>query len=177
MAVALGYTYFLDIAIWEKYGLVNDNIDPKKLRPIIYAVQRTRIEPIVGTPLYDKLVTEIDNGTLTGLYETLMKEHIIPTMVVYCDWKATFHLTSQMTNKTTGKNNDEHIRSNTTGDNNNLRDELIKDAKQYENKMIGWLCDNKDNIPELCEVDEDKLHQSLRPSKKQNDYLGNIGVV
>jgi len=177
MAVGLGYTYFLDIPIWEKYGYANDNIDPKKLRPIIYSVQRTRIEPILGTELYDKIVSEVDAGTLSGIYKTLMDEHILPTMIVYCDWKATFHLTDQMTNKTVGKNNDEHIRANDVGNNNNLRDELIKDAKQFEKKMIGWLCDNKDNIPELCEVDEDKLHQSLRPSRFENDYFGKISII
>ena len=132
MAVGLGYTYFLDISVWEKYGFTNDNIDPKKLRPIINAVQRTRIEPIVGTPLYEKLISDVDAGTLTGLYKTLMDEYLLPTMIAYCDWKATFHLTNQMVNKTVGKNNDEHIRANTVGENNNLRDETLKDAKQND---------------------------------------------
>jgi hypothetical protein len=120
--------YFLDIEDWEEYGFVNTNIDPKKLRPIILRVQQTRIEPILGTTLYNKLCTDLP--TFTGLYLELMEEYVVPLTIAYCDWKYTFHGTSQMTNKTVGHNNDEHITSNSISQNNDLRDELLKDAKQ-----------------------------------------------
>jgi endonuclease IV len=98
-------------------------------------------------------------------------------MIAYCDWKYTFHGTSQMTNKTVGKNNDQHIASNDVDDNNNLRNELIKDAKMFERKMIGWLQDNRENIPEYCDTPTDKIHQSLRPAKSTGNYLGNFIIT
>lgn len=178
--LALDRTYFLSVDTWKEYGFTDTNTDVKKLKPIIYSVQRTRIEPIIGTTLYNALVTKIKNDTVTGLYETLLKDHIIPVMIPYCDWKASVHTTTQITNKTTGTFNDEHIRANTFSDNNKLRDELLKDAKELEQKMKGWLCDNWDDIPELNQaVDADELSQTIRPHlKKSSDYTGNqFGII
>lgn len=174
--MALSFAYFLDTDNWEQYGFVNTNVDPKKLNPIIQRVQRTRLEPILGTALYDKLVSL--NPNPTGLYKTLMDKHIIMFLVAYCDWKYTFHGTDQLTNKTSGKFNDAEQRANSTEENNNLRDELLKDAKQIERKMIGWLCDNKADIPELNDVDPLTLHESLRPQVGFESNFGNgFGVL
>ncbi len=179
MSASLDITYFLSIQTWSQYGYTNDNVDAKKLLPIIAAVQRTRIEQVIGTELYNKLVTDVKADTLAGLYKELMDDHILPTMIAYCDWKATFHTTYQITNKTTGVNSDQHIQGNDQAQNNDLRNELIKDAKTYERKMIGFLKDNFENIPELNEAaDPDTISQDIRPQfKKQNDAWGSMGVI
>lgn len=178
MSIALNQTLFLKPTVWAKYGFANLNVDDKKIRPIIYSVQRSRIEPIIGSVLYRKLQSDINGSSLTGLYKTLMDDHILPVMVAYCDWKYTFHSTSQLTNKTTGRNNDQNINSNNVGDNNNLRDEILKDAKTYETKMIQYLHDNYDLIPELQEVEENTIHQDIRPQITPNDdYFGKISIV
>ena len=178
--IALDRTYFLDVEVWREYGFTDVNTDVKKLKPIIYAVQRTRIEPVIGTTLYDKLVTDIKAATVAGLYQTLLKDHIIPVMICYCDWKASVHTTTQITNKTTGKYSDEHIQSGQFSENNKLRDELLQDAKALEQKMKGWLCDNWENIPELYQaVDADELSQTIRPHlKKSSAFTGNqFGII
>lgn len=184
--LSLDRTYFLDVDVWREYGFTDTNTDVKKLKPIIYSVQRARIEPVIGTTLYNALVVHVKASQAVSPvavpepYNTLLKYHIVPTMIPYCDWKASVHTTNQITNKTTGTFNDEHIRANSFNDNNKLRDELLKDAKELEQKMKGWLCDNWDNIPELCEaVDADELSQTIRPNlKKSSDYTGNIfGII
>ena len=178
MSIALNQTLFLKPTVWAKYGFANMNVDDKKVRPIIYAVQRNRIEPIIGSVLYRKLQSDIDGSGPTALYKTLLDDHIIPVMVAYCDLKYTIHSTSQLTNKTTGRNNDENISSNSVEQNNNVRDELIKDAKTYERKMIQFLHDNYDNIPELQEIEENTIHQDIRPQITPNDdYFGKISIV
>lgn len=178
--LALDRTYFLDVEVWREYGFTDTNTDVKKLKPIIYAVQRTRIEPVIGTTLYNKLVTLIKANNVTGLYKQLLDEHIVPTMICYCDWKASVHTTTQITNKTTGKYSDEHIQANSFSDNNKLRDELLQDAKTLEQKMKGYLCDEWENIPELYQaVDSDELSQTIRPHlKKSSSFTGNqFGII
>ena len=178
--LSLDRTYFLDVEVWKEYGFTDVNTDVKKLKPIIYAVQRSRIEPVIGTTLYNALVTKIKASSVTGLYATLLKDHVIPTMICYCDWKASVHTTTQITNKTTGKFSDEHIQANSFSDNNKLRDELLDDAKTSEQKLKGYLCDNWDAFPELYEaVDSDELSQTIRPHlKKTNKFDGNqFGII
>lgn len=169
--------YFLNVEDWEQYGFTNTNIDVKKLRVISYRAQFTHIRSVLGTTLYDKIVSEITAGTLTGIYQTLMDDYVVDTLVAWCDYKATFHTTNQIMNKTTGKNSDEHIDSNDLDDNNALRNTLRADAKQFESDMIGWLQDNRNNIPEYCNTPEDQSHQTIHPSQIVNDYFGNIGVI
>lgn len=179
MSASLDITYFLSVETWAEYGYTDQNTDTKKLLPIIQAVQRTRIEPVIGTTLYNKLVTDIKAANVAGLYKTLLDDHILPTMIAFCDWKATFHTTYQITNKTTGRNNDEHIVANDQNQNNDLRSELIKDAKTYESKMKAFLCDNWDQIPELYQaVDSDQLRQTIAPDvRNDSDYFDNIGII
>ena len=167
--------YFLDVKNWEQYGFINSNIDVNKLNPIIQRVQRTRIESVLGTTLYNRLITDAPN--FEGIYKTLVDDHIIPTMIAYCDWKYTFHGTNQLKNKTVGKNNDQHITSNSENDNNNLRDELIKDAKVFERKMIGWLMDNREEIPEYYDTETDKYHQSIKPAEESGVYYGKFIIT
>jgi len=175
----LDFTYFLTVAVWGEYGFTDINTDTKKLLPIIRAVQRTRIEPVIGTMLYNKIVTDIKASSVTGLYKEVLEDHIIPTMIAYCDYKATWHTTNQITNKTTGKNSDQNISANDRESNNNLRNELIKDAKQYEKKLKAWLCDHWEQIPELNESpDADEIKQTLPANTDDShDYFGSISII
>ena len=100
-------------------------------------------------------------------------------MIAYCDYKATWHTTNQITNKTTGKNSDQNISANDRESNNNLRNELIKDAKQYEKKLKAWLCDHWEQIPELNESPEaDEIKQTLPANTDDShDYFGSISII
>jgi len=166
-------TYLIDTRYIEQYSYIVTNIDEKKLRPTILRVQKERLEPVLGTTLYEKIIDDFDgydpddSGTgPQGLYKTLLDSYVLDFIMVWVEWEYTFHSTSQMTNKTTGKNNDENISSNSTEDNNNLRDKIQKTAYQYQRKMIGWLQDNKDDLPEYCDTPEDEDHQTIRPTKR-----------
>jgi hypothetical protein len=54
------------------------NVDPDKYLFCIANVQLTIIEPLLGTLLYDKIYTEAESGTLTGLYLQLYNDFIKP---------------------------------------------------------------------------------------------------
>lgn len=176
--------YLIDNRYIERYGFINTNIDPKKLNPIIFRAQKTRLEPVLGTTLYDKIIDDFDgydpddpSTGPQGLYKTLLDDYILDFLVAWVDWAYTFHGTYQMTNKTVGRNRDEHIESNSTENNNDVRDQILKDAKQFERKMIGWLQDNKDDIPEYCDTPIDKEHQTINPSKRGSSYHDSISII
>jgi len=169
---ALDITYLLTPKVWGEYGFTDINTDTKKLLPIIRDVQARIVESVIGKNLYDKFIEDIDAGTpIVGLYKECLDKYILPMMIAYCDYKATWHTTYQITNKTTGRNRDEHIEPNDVNQNNDLRNELIKTAKSYEKKLKNWLCDNTQKIEELriegCSGSD--LSQS-------NDYFNSIGI-
>jgi hypothetical protein len=63
---------------------IHDNIDEKLIYPEIKTAQDMYIHPILGTALFDKLVTDIDTtGTTTGDYKTLLDNYIVDALVYY----------------------------------------------------------------------------------------------
>jgi hypothetical protein len=59
-------------------------IDSDKLLPFIRTAQDKYIMNLLGTVLFNKLQDDITNGTpFTGYYETLMEDHVKPTLIWY----------------------------------------------------------------------------------------------
>lgn len=63
---------------------IHGNIDPELIRPDVKVAQDMYIHPILGTALYDKLVSDISStGTTTGVYKTLLDRYILDTLMWY----------------------------------------------------------------------------------------------
>lgn len=58
--------------------IIGGNVDQDKFKMNIENVMVTVIEPLLGTELYDKIVTDVTAGTTTGLYLTLFNDYIKP---------------------------------------------------------------------------------------------------
>ena len=56
-----------------KNTLLGGNIDVDKLRQCTLDAQATRLEELLGETLYNKIETDYEAETLTGLYETLYR--------------------------------------------------------------------------------------------------------
>jgi len=69
---------FITPAEMTSSTILSGNTDTDKFLFCIANVQLTVVEPLLGTLLYDKLVTDITNNTLSGLYLTLYTDLIKP---------------------------------------------------------------------------------------------------
>lgn len=58
--------------------MVGGNVERDKYTPCIENIQITVIEPMLGTLLYDKIISDLENNTLTGDYLTLFNDYIKP---------------------------------------------------------------------------------------------------
>lgn len=59
------------------------NIDIDKLTPFIYTAQSNEIRRVLGTDLYNKIVSDFDSDTLSGDYLTIYNDYIIDMLVYY----------------------------------------------------------------------------------------------
>jgi hypothetical protein len=73
----------LSVEILKDRTGIHDNIDPKLLYPEIKTAQDMYIEPILGTSLFNKIITEVEAGSITGDYKTLLDDYIIDTLLNY----------------------------------------------------------------------------------------------
>ena len=62
---------------------VHGNIDPKLLYPEIKDAQNMYILPILGTALYNKIINDVDSGTIAGDYKDLLDDYIIDPLLNY----------------------------------------------------------------------------------------------
>lgn len=62
---------------------VHGNIDAKLLYPEIKVAQDMYIHPILGTALFNKIIDEVDAGTITGDYKDLLDDYIIDTLLYF----------------------------------------------------------------------------------------------
>lgn len=58
--------------------LIGGNVGVDKYQSVILETQLRVIEPLLGTLLYDKIISDINGNTLTGLYETLFNSYVKP---------------------------------------------------------------------------------------------------
>jgi len=60
--------------------ILSGNIDIDKYNFVILDVQLRLIEPLLGTELYDKIVSDIEGAGLTGLYLKMFEDYIKPIL-------------------------------------------------------------------------------------------------
>ena len=61
--------------------IISGDVDIDKLKPIIRDVQKQNIEELLGTELYNKIVSDIESNSLTGLYLKLFDDYIKPITI------------------------------------------------------------------------------------------------
>ena len=62
---------------------IHSNIDEKLLLPEIKAAQDMFIHPILGSALYDKIISDVQGGSITGEYKDLLDDYIIDALLYY----------------------------------------------------------------------------------------------
>lgn len=130
----------------KELGFIQGNVNESKLITVIKRVQDMYIEDILGTTLYEKLLS--DTPTFSGIYATLMSDYVTPCMVAYCDYESVIFLNIKMTAKNVGKVDDQATKSTGEDEMSRIEDRLYKHAMKYKNRLAGYLKDNENDIPE-----------------------------
>lgn len=79
--------------------VIHGNIDPKLIYPNIKAAQDMYIHPVLGTALYNKLLSDISGAGLAGNYKTLVDDYVVDTLMYYTLAELPMTLSYQFWNK------------------------------------------------------------------------------
>lgn len=69
-------TFLISEAKVRAFTDINNMVDTDLLKNNIRTAQDYYLQAIIGTLLYEKLLTDVDNGTLSGNYKTLVDAYI-----------------------------------------------------------------------------------------------------
>ena len=92
----------------KEFTASSGSVDVDKILPHLYKSQTIEVQRLLGTKLYDKLISDITAGTLTGNYQTLVETYIKPILIHYAMMYALPYLSVTISNGGVYRNNPEN---------------------------------------------------------------------
>jgi hypothetical protein len=128
-------------------SLLQDNVDPKLIKPTIKQAQDMFIEPILGTGLYLELQTQIANDDVSVLNETLLNNYVTDCLCWYVASEMVMSLGFKLTNKNVLKKTSENSDVPSISELFDVMEYYKNKAEWYAQRITNYLCENNTDYP------------------------------
>lgn len=145
--------YFVSEAWIKDNTPINQNVEISMIAPFIGAAQDVKIQPSIGTALYNRLMTGIVNNNLTGNEITLL-QLIRPSLAYWTLATALPFVANQVRNAGVVKVKSENTESSTKAEVDGLVAAAQNMAQFYMERVLRYLCDNGSSFPEYSSSDD-----------------------
>jgi hypothetical protein len=150
-----------------KYTSLKGNVDVDKITPFVKVAQDVELQTILGTVLYQKILTDIYNDTLTGNYEVLVLQYLQPMLIHYAMADFLLFHGYEISNAGIVRNSPE----NTVLPEKSELDALVKRerdiAETYRNRVLDYITYYPQYFPEYTASQANGQY----PSSKPNNYV------
>ena len=155
---------------YKRNSVVNLNVDDELIHPQIIKAQNLNIERVLGTNLFDVLISEVTSGTVSDRMVTLLEDYIQPALVEWVTYSSILYFNYKITNKAVVKKSSDNSEASSLNEVNFLRQSIRDDAEYYTDRLAKYLCANEVLFPEYIEgnINDD----DIVPSKKS--FFGGI---
>jgi hypothetical protein len=138
---------FISETTLKDRSLLQDNVDPKLIKPTIKQAQDMYIEPILGTGLYQELQQQIEDDDLTQLNITLLNLYITDCMCWYVASEMVMSLGFKLTNKNVLRKTSENSNDASLSELFDLMEYYKNKAEWYAQRITNYLCENIIDYP------------------------------
>lgn len=153
----------------KKNTPIQQNVEDDILNPYIFKAQETHVHQILGTDLYNKMMTSIKTNSVTGDYLTLLNDYIQPFLIEWAFYEVLPFISMKITNKSIVRGNADYLVEGDLSDLKYLRQTVRDLAEFYGERMIGYLKQYSHLFPEyLTNSGLDKI------VPKRNNYFGGV---
>tara|TARA_R100000458_G_scaffold41846_1_gene39610 strand:- start:475 stop:1035 length:561 start_codon:yes stop_codon:yes gene_type:complete len=142
------YVLFISENKLKDSSAINGNVDNEFLLPYLKIAQRKHIERVLGTDLYNKLQTDIQGGSLSGVYQTLVDDYVQDALVHWGFYEAVPFLRYKVMNNNIVSKQSEDATPLTREEAQDLREEVRNTAEFYTERLIDYICNNSTDYPE-----------------------------
>jgi len=157
-------TLMISSDYYKRNSVVNLNVDSELINPQIVKAQNMNIERILGTTLFDVVISEIDTGVVSPRIVDLLENYIQPALVEWVTYVGLPYLNYKFTNKSVAKKSSDNSEASTLSEINFLRQDIRDDAEYLSERMTKFLCANTVLYPEYENGNTD--HDDIKPSTK-----------
>ena len=152
--------------ISEKYvkenSAIDENTDYKKILPTIWQCQIQYLQNLLGTKLYDDLITKVIAGTIAGDDETLMVDYVSDALLYWVQYELQIPLLYEYRNKNVSTNRSDDATPISLKDSYRIENRFKDKAEFFSKRLSDYLCANSTLYPLYCtesEIDEVKPHE------------------
>ena len=137
---------------------INNNLDPSLIKSTIREAQIIHITRLLGTKLYDKIIDDVDAGTLTGNYKSLVDDYIQDSLLYWSYYESLESIYLRPRNN--------GLLQPQGGDNALSVDMLVYDKKRrsvknkaeyFSERLVDYLCFNNSLFPEYGTEQNDDI--------------------
>lgn len=155
-----------------KTSPLQGSIDADRLLPFVKSAQEKNMVNLLGTVLYDKLGDDIISGSaFSGSYQTLMEDHIKPTLIWYSVCEYLPFSAVQFRAEGAVKHETETAKPVGKSEIDYLVGKSMQSADYYATRLQDYLIANSTEIPEYLESTGDSTMQYPDMS---NQYFGGL---
>ena len=126
---------------------MQDNVDPKLIKPTIKQAQDMFIEPILGTGLYLELQTQIANDDVSVLNATLLDNYITDCLCWYVASEMVMSLGFKLTNKNVLKKTSENSDVPSVSELFDVLEYYKNKGEWYAQRITNYLIENDVDYP------------------------------
>ena len=147
--MAIQHTLYISSTRLKKDSAIGGSVSDDLVMPYILLAQDMNILPILGTDLDAKLKSEIQAGTLAGVYKTLVETYLQPALVQYSFVSLLPYLRLRFVNNAVVVMGATDQSSSATYDAlKPVMDTATDAAEFYRQRMIDYLRNNTSSFPE-----------------------------
>lgn len=139
--IFVGETYIKDSTF------IDENVDVKLLRNVIWDSQEINIRGILGTALYNELKTQITSQTKTALNNTLLEDYIAPALKYWVLHDGALIFTYKIMNKNIVRRTSENTESVQATELHEIMDWFKNRAQYYSERITKYLLENESSYP------------------------------
>ena len=163
---------FFDESFLKENSEIDENVDMKLLNPTIYRCQIQYIQNVLGTKLYDRILTDIEADTLTGDYLTLVDDYCVDALQYWVMYEVQIPLLFKFRDKSVSTKNSTNSAPISTKELSRIENRFKDKAEYFTKRISDYLCANEDLFTEYNTEDE---VDEVRPQNGQAStslYMG-----
>jgi len=145
-------TFIISEAKLREFTDVNDNLDTAFIKNAVREAQDIHLQRIIGTVLYNKLLSDIDADSLAGAYKTLVDDYVQDFLLYAAYYECLLAIYVRPRNNgllsSTGGENSESV----TRDLYEVKRQSVENKMQYyAERLVNYIIEKQNSLPELNE--------------------------
>jgi len=143
--MATNKVLFISVDYLKDNTPINKNVDSEILEPCILKAQNIHIEAVLGTKLYNEIISTI--GSLSTVNKTLIDDYIQPALVEWSFYRALPYINYRFTNKAISTSNSDNSDAVDLNELHYVREDVKNAAEYLSERVTKFLKDNTDIYP------------------------------